>query len=363
LDRPLSPSAQAIPDAGGSAPEATDAVLAQAAQVAIIGIFVLLLIGCLDLARTFLLPTVSAIVFGVMLGPVSVWASQYRIPSWLFALVAVGLLFAGLNLAIVLLSAPVIDWIGRAPEIGAAMAGKLQLLERPLDAFRDLQKAISPGAEPGFTLGMTAIIQPVLGFLTPALGELLVFFAMLFFFLVGRDQMRRRLVLGFATQDRRLRMLRIINEVEQDLTRYLGAVTAVNAGVGVAAALLAYLVGYSNVLLWGVLAFVLNYIPYLGPAVMVLGLFGAGLAEFPTLAGALMAPGLFIAMATIEGHFVTPGVIGRNLTVDPLAVFLSLAFWTWLWGPVGALLATPLLIAGYVAWRHSAPRDDVELPG
>jgi predicted PurR-regulated permease PerM len=322
---------------------------------------VLLLIGFLELTRTFLLPTVTAIVFGVMLGPLSARAAQYRIPSWVFALCAVTLLFAALNLAIVLLSAPVIEWIGKGPEIGAAMAGKLRLLERPLDAFRDLQKAISPGAESGFTLGM--IIQPVLGFLTPALGELLVFFAMLFFFLVGREEVRRQLVLGFATQDHRLRMLRILNGVEQDLTRYLGAVTAVNAGVGVAATLLAYLVGYSNPLLWGGLAFVLNYIPYLGPAVMVLGLFGAGLAEFPDLAGALVAPGLFIAMATIEGHFVTPGVVGRNLTVDPLAVFLSLAFWTWLWGPVGSFLATPLLIAGYVAWRHFATRDEVELPG
>lgn len=363
MDRPLtSSSAQAIPDAGGKAPEA-GAALARAARVATIGIFVLLLIGCLDLGRTILLPTVTAIVFGVMLGPLAVRAAQYRIPSWLFALVAVTLLFAGLNLAIVLLSAPVIEWIGKAPEIGAAIAAKLRLLERPLDAFRDLQKAISPGAEPGFTLGMTAIIQPVLGFLTPALGEVMVFFAMLFFFLVGRDEMRRQLVLGFATQDRRLRMLRILNGVEQDLTRYLGAVTAVNAGVGVATALLAYLAGYSSALLWGVLAFVLNYIPYLGPAVMVVGLFGAGLAEFPAIAGALVAPGVYIAMATIEGHFVTPGVIGRNLMVDPLAVFLSLAFWTWLWGPLGAFLATPFLIAGYVVWRHFAIDDEVELPG
>jgi predicted PurR-regulated permease PerM len=90
-----------------------------------------------------------------------------------------------------------------------------------------------------------------------------------------------------------------------------------------------------------VLAFVFNYVPYIGPAVMVFLLFCVGLVIFPSLGYALIAPIFFAALTTIEGHFVTPNIVGRNLSLSPLIVFLALAFWTWLWGPIGAFLATP----------------------
>ncbi|HEY5215755.1 MAG TPA: AI-2E family transporter, partial [Pseudolabrys sp.] len=92
-------------------------------------------------------------------------------------------------------------------------------------------------------------------------------------------------------------------------------------------------------------------------------LFGVGLIQFPTLTHALIAPVFFIGLSTLEGNFITPTIVGRRLTLSPLGVFLSLIFWTWMWGPVGAFLATPLLIIGIVAAHHLFPRDDVSLPG
>jgi predicted PurR-regulated permease PerM len=113
---------------------------------------------------------------------------------------------------------------------------------------------------------------------------------------------------------------------------------------------------------WAVLAFILNFLPYIGALLMEAALFLVGLVTFPTLTHALAAPLLFVVFATLEGHFITPSIIGRRLTLNPLTVFLSLVFWSWLWGPVGAFLAVPLLIMGLVAVTHLFPSDEPALP-
>ncbi len=108
---------------------------------------------------------------------------------------------------------------------------------------------------------------------------------------------------------------------------------------------------------------VLNYVPYVGPALMVLILFGVGMVTFPSLGYALVPPAAFVALTTFEGHFLTPTILGRRLTLNPLAVLLALAFWTWLWGPMGAFLAVPLSIIGLVTIHHLFPGDELKLPG
>ena len=107
----------------------------------------------------------------------------------------------------------------------------------------------------------------------------------------------------------------------------------------------------------------LNYVPYIGPAIVALVLFCVGLVAMPSLGHAALAPGLFVVIATIEGHFITPSLVGRRLTLSPFVVFLALAFWTWLWGPIGAFLAVPLVIVSFVVLGHLLPRDESTLPG
>jgi len=124
----------------------------------------------------------------------------------------------------------------------------------------------------------------------------------------------------------------------------------------------AFLLGFPNPAFFGLAAAVLNYIPYVGPAVMVMILFGVGLVTFPSLGHALLAPLGFVALTTAEGHFITPTIVGRRITLNPLLVFLALAFWTWLWGPIGAFLAAPLSIVGVVVFNHLFPQDDAKLP-
>ncbi|HML15233.1 MAG TPA: AI-2E family transporter [Xanthobacteraceae bacterium] len=334
-----------------------------AARAATIGIFLLLLTGALDLARSLFLPLVSALVFAFVLAPLQAAAERRRVPAGLFALGCVAALVALINLLIILTAAPLIEWFGRGPDIVASLGDKLRILAAPFAAVRDLERALSgDAAKVGMNIEVTSFVQPTLAFLSPALGELVVFLAALFFFLVGRKHLRRHVVLFFATQEARLRALRILNDIEDSLTRYIATAGAINLGVGLIVGCASFLIGLPNAPMWGVLAFAFNFLPYVGPLIITIALFMAGLVVFPTLGHALVAPGFFVGLATLEGHFITPNIVGRRLALSPILVFVALVFWTWLWGPMGALLSTPLVIAGTVVVNDFLPKNEIELP-
>ena len=160
-----------------------------AAQFAIVGIFIIMFGAFLDLARAVLLPVVSAAVLGTMFGPLARLATRARIPAWAFATAIVVLLLVLLQAITVMVSAPLIDWIGKAPELVDAIRAKLAGVERGFAALRDLQAALNrAGGSAGMTIDIGSMVQPALGFLTPAIGELLIFFATLFFMLLDRDE-------------------------------------------------------------------------------------------------------------------------------------------------------------------------------
>jgi len=335
-----------------------------ASQVAICGIFLIVFVAALDLARPVLLPVTFAFVVGWMLGPLQVRADRAGVPTLITAISLWLLVIVVCNGLVMLLSAPVIDWIDKAPEIGRLLKERLYFLNGPWSALQDLRNAILPEDQTKSAgLDLMTIVQPVLSVATPALGQVLVFFATLFFVLLGRSSLRRALVVRFDDPEARLRTLKIWNDVEHQLTSYLSVVAIINLVVGLGAAAIAFSVGLPNALAWGVLAFILNFIPYLGAVIMELILLGVGLVTFPTLTHALAAPLLYLVFTTLEGHFITPSIMGRRLTLSPLIVFLSLVFWTWLWGPAGAFLAVPLLIVGLVAIHHIFPKHEPNLPG
>ncbi len=329
-------------------------------QVATIGIFVIILIASLEFARPLLLPLVSAFVVTMMLGPLSARAERAGIPSILTAIVLWILVIAVFYGVIVLLAGPAVDWIGKAPEIGRNVQDKLRVLDRPWAMMQEVRKALLPGDQGNGGLGVdiAAFVQPVFAIVTPAIGEVFIFFGALFFMLIGRTRLRRVVVAFFEDREARLRTLKIMNDIEHNLTGYLSMVAIINFAVGVAAGVIAWAVGLPDPVAWAVLGFILNFLPYIGALMMEAALFLVGLVTFPTLTLALAAPLLFVVFATMEGHFITPSLIGRRLTLNPLTVFLSLVFWSWLWGPVGAFLAVPLLIMGLVAVSHLFPGDE-----
>jgi predicted PurR-regulated permease PerM len=339
------------------------------AQAATIVMCVLMLGVLLYLARALILPLLCAFSVGLTLGPVIKIAERRGIPPWVMAIILVVMLIAGVNLAIVLLAGPVTALLSQAPEIGAAFVNKLHIFDRPFAALNEIQTAFGIDTkDKSMSFNPGAIVASVVTTVTPAALQFtlaaMLFFATLFFFILGRASFRMHAVNWFSNRDARLRTLKIMNDIESNLGGYLIVVTAINLGLGIATTIMAYLMDLPSPILWGVLAFVLNYVPYVGPAIMDVLLFGVGLLTFPTLLGALLPPAVFLAITIVEGQFLTPAIVGRQvLNLHPLAVFLSIAFWSWLWGPVGAFLATPILIMARVAFSHLYPSDKADLPG
>jgi predicted PurR-regulated permease PerM len=334
-----------------------------AAHAAIIGIFILLLITALSLARPILVPAVSAFVVTLTLGPLAVRAERMGIPNVAIALGLWLLVLLVVYGALALIAAPVVEWIGKAPEIGQSIQQKLHVLDGPLQGLQQLRDALLPSnAGGGLGVDLVAFVKPVLEVVAPGIGQMLIFFGSLFFMLLGRARMRRSMVDMVGSRDAKLSVLRMLNEAEHDLTHYLSTVAIINLCVGIGAGLIAFATGMPSPLAWAVLGFILNFIPYIGALIIEVAMFLVGLVVFPSVGQALIAPVLYLLMGTLEGHFMTPSIMGRQLTLHPLTVFMSLVFWTWLWGPIGAFLSVPLLIIAVIVLSHVFPDDEPALP-
>ena len=205
-------------------------------------------------------------------------------------------------------------------------------------------------------------VAPTLEFLSPTFAEFLLFVATLILFIASWRDLRRALIMNFAERTARLRTLRVLNEIEEHLGNYLLMVTMINVAVGVITGLICAVSGMPNPAGLGALAATLNFIPIIGPVAMFAVLIMIGIVTFPTIGAALLAPALFAVMTFMEGHFITPMIVGRRLALNALAVFIALAFWTWLWGPMGAFLSSPLLIVALVLKEHLMPSDAPQLP-
>ncbi len=331
-------------------------------QVATMAMSVILFGAFLYFARSLLVPLVSALVVSMTLGPLVGRATRAGIPNWVPAVLVVLLLLTVVYFSIVLLSDPASSLIAQSAEIGNAIKEKFQFLERPMSALRELQNAIMGSSGLSVNVSGGNVLESFVTYVTPAAAEFLLFYATLFFFLLTRKAFRQSIVSIFETQEGRLRALKIMNDIEGSLSTYLLTITVINLCLGLITIGMTYAMGLPVPVAWGALAFVLNYIPYIGPGIMEVALFAMGLLAFSTLVPALVAPLLFMALTFVEGHFITPNIVGRQMTMNALAVFLSLAFWTWLWGPIGAFLATPILIMVTVAKHHLYPSRDAALP-
>ena len=345
--------------------DSVDDIWVPAAPMATVGIFVLLLVTALYFSRAILLPVLAAMVIGATCAPVVKRARAYGIPPWLTAFVLVAAMMAAIGLVLTLLAAPVAEWIGRAPEIGASIKQKLYVFDRPLAALHELWSVLMPSGNNSVSVepSQISMVTPVVAFVTPAMAQIVLFIGTLLFFLAVQVEFRRYIASLFSTREAKLRFLRIANDIESNLASYVAVVTVINFCLGVIVAAGAWLFGFPSPITFGLVAMVLNYLPYVGPACMAIAMFGVGLVTFPSLGQAMLAPACVIALTTIEGHIITPTVLGRRLTLNPLAVFLALAFWAWLWGPMGAFLAVPLSVVALVIGNHVFPSDDPKLPG
>jgi predicted PurR-regulated permease PerM len=360
-DLPSEPAGTPLPDAKSELPPVIRR--AEVVAFALVALLVICVATVLYAAKAFFLPVVMAFVVGTMLSPAAGFLERHRIPRAVAALLIVSAVGAAGAFLVGLISSPLMEWSTRLPELASQLKDKLHVFDRPLALWQQLQSmlggsdTLAPFQMPKFDW-----VQPTVEFLSPTFTEFLLFFATLVLFIASWRDLRRALIMTFADHASRLRTLRILNEIEGQLGGYLLTVTVINLGVGAATGIICAVTGMPNPAGLGALAATLNYFPIIGPVAMFVVLTVVGVIAFSTLGAGLIAPLAFVGITFLEGHFVTPTIIGRRLELNALAVFIALAFWTWLWGPMGGFLSSPLLIVGLILKEHLMPVDSPQLP-
>ena len=350
-----------IPDSTGEVPPVIRRT--EVVAFALVALLIIVVIFSLYFARAFFLPITMAFIVGTMLSPAASFLERYRIPRALGAVLIVAVASAGSIFMIGLIASPVMEWSSKLPELGSILKEKMHVFDRPLALWQQLQSMLGgPDTLTTFHLPKIDWVQPTLEFLSPTLAEFLLFIATLILFIASWRELRRAMIMNFGDRPARLRTLRILNEIEEHLGNYLLVVTMINIGVGIVTGLICAVTGMPNPAGLGALAAILNFIPIIGPVAMFAVLVVVGLVAFPTIGAGLVAPALFAVMTFLEGHFLTPMIVGRRLALNALAVFIALAFWTWLWGPMGAFLSSPLLIVALILKEHLMPANEPQLP-
>jgi predicted PurR-regulated permease PerM len=328
-----------------------DRLLAALSLIVGIGVAVALPFA-LRAGAEFFMPVTAALVIAIALVPLLEWFERRGMPSKAAAGLCVIIFLMLAIFAIGSIVIPASDWVAQVPN-------KIDRVRTALDPVFDLYKNLDRfidriATQIQLTRGgqgrSVTIEQPnsVMGLLATSAPHLLIqlFFSLLviFFFLAGWTTMRKRTIVSRGSFEGALTTARVIQQVVDATSTYLGTITLINVGLGALTATALWWLGMPSAVMWGGIVAVANYIPYLGPIVAALLLFVGGLMTFPDVWGALMPPAVFIGFHLIEANFFTPMVVGHRLTISPLSILISLSFWAWVWGTTGALLAVPLLI-------------------
>jgi len=335
---------------------------AEIVAFALVSLLIISIVAVLYVAKAFFLPVTMAFIVGTMLSPAAGFLERHRIPRALGAVLIVTAVGTGVAFMVGLIASPLMEWSNKLPELGSILRERLHVFDRPLALWQELQSMLGgSGTLANFQMPKFEWVQPALEFLSPTFAEFLLFVATLILFIASWMDLRRAMVMNFGERPARLKTLRILNEIEEHLGNYLLTVTMINVGVGVVTGIICAITGMPNPAGLGALAATLNFIPIIGPVAMFVVLIVVGIVAFPSIGAGLIAPLLFAAMTFIEGHFVTPTIVGRRLELNALAVFIALAFWTWLWGPMGAFLASPILIVALILKEHLMPDNSPQL--
>jgi predicted PurR-regulated permease PerM len=205
----------------------------------------------------------------------------------------------------------------------------------------------------------TNLAESALSFTTSFLGGVLETLVLLYFLLASGDLFLRKLARVMPTSRDKEEATAIVHEVQHNISRFLFTITCINVCVATLVSGIFYVVGMDNPLLWGALAGLLNFIPYFGPFTVVIVLTLVGVSTGESVGEGLLPPLIYLGVHALEANFITPMILGRRLTLNPVVIFTSLIFWTWLWGIAGALLAVPLLMTLKIICDHFKPMAPV----
>ena len=323
------------------------------------GLFVLACMAVLYIAAPIVLPLILAIVLKLLLQPLVRLLERIHIPRAIGAILAVLLVMLAFGGTVSLLAGPAAAWAAKLPEAIPKLKDSLSFLQAPIDAIQRMMNQLQgtaggAGAQPP-DVHPSSLVGAVLAGSATATSGLFTTLLILFYMLVSGETFLRRMVEILPRFKDKRQAVELSLHIERDVSVYLLTVTCINALVGVATGCVMWLCGVANPVLWGAVAFVLNFVPILGAMVGLVIFLMASVLALGVTWWALLPVGLYFAIHVLEGEFATPMLLARRFTINPVALILALIFWYWMWGVAGAILAVPLLAIAKIVCDELRP--------
>ena len=300
-------------------------------------------------ARPLLVPLVLSILVALTLAPAVRLLCSWHLPRTLAALLVVAASITAFAGATALLSEPAAQWMERAPRAVKRLERELRDIREPIEAASAATDKLINGnarstpAPSPLAAGTSNALATAIEETPSTIGALVATVFLVFLMLAHGERMLRKCVTLMPSLSAKKDLVSVTRDAQYELSRYLLTISLINIALGAATAAALHLIGIKDAILFGCVAALLNFAPYVGAVVTAALLLLAGFAEQSTLSGAIVAPGLFVALNIIEGQVVTPLLVGHRLELDPVLILLSLLVLGWLWGVAGLLIAVPLL--------------------
>lgn len=330
-------------------------------HIALVVLAFLAVLYTLHIASAFFLPIVLAILLNLLLSPSVRWLRNHlRLPVPLGAGIVIVVLLSLVGYGSTWLAPAASAWVARAPESIATLKRRIRPLQRPMEQVNRAAEQVEQATDMDkktqeVEIKGPGLSQQVFGGTTALLGSAMVVIFLTYFLLASGELFLQKLVGVLPQLKDKKTAVRIVRETEAQVSVYLVVTTLINLGVGVATGLALALVGMPNAVLWGVLAAVLNFVPYVGGLVNTVILALAAFLTFEDTGRALMVPFVFTVINILEGNLITPWILGRRMRLNTVAVFVGLIFWWYLWGITGAILAVPIMASIKIACDHIGP--------
>jgi predicted PurR-regulated permease PerM len=353
------------PDPAGAASDGDEpppsSVLGANADIRHVSLAILTLLAVLytlHLAQSFFLPIVLAILLNLLLSPVvGLLRTFVHIPEPLGAGLLILVVLAVLGLGAYRLTPVASAWVARAPESLATLQRRIQPLRRPVEQVTRAAERVEQATDldkktPQVEIKGPGLTRQVFGGTTALLSAGTVVIFLTYFLLAAGTLFLQKLVTVLPQLKDKKTAVRIVRETEAQISTYLVVTTMINVAVGVATGIVLALLGMPNPVLWGVIAAVLNFVPYIGGLVNTVILALAAFLTFEDTGRALLIPTVFIVINILEGNLITPWILGRHMRLNTVAVFTGLVFWWYLWGIPGAILAVPIMATVKIVCDH-----------
>jgi predicted PurR-regulated permease PerM len=310
----------------------------------------------LSIGSVVFLPPVTAMIFTIVLSPLADRLIRLGLPNVLASFLAIVVMLAVIVLALLLILQPAFDMVDQVPAMARNITDRFSELRGSFDWISDINRQmarlVGQTSRREVVLAGPSVIEQV-AFATPSVVlEVLLTLLMSFFMIEARTRMKRRLLLDRQSFGASLRVARVLRDVQDRVANYILTVATINLGVGLTVAAGAWAFGLSAPIMWGGLAFVLNFLPYVGPLAMMALLALVGVGTSDTVLVGLFPMFAFLALHAVESNLVTPSILGVRFTLNPVSILFSISYFSWIWGAIGALLSVPILITIVALFEH-----------